>query len=97
MVCQRIDHRLGVDVGNRNGDGPAAESIDDCEKVAKAIRRRHGDEVHVNVLEPLWRYDKFCNRRHDVLLHFGLLTWDALPCPFAHIMFDTRPNEFVCD
>ena len=37
----------------------------------------------MDVLEPFWRDDELGYGRDDMFLYFGLLAWNAFPCPLC--------------
>ena len=94
-MSEGVDDGFCIHVDDGDGDGPSAESVDECKEVVKAVGVWHRNQVDVDMLEAFRRDCKLANWRHDVSLNFGLLTGKALPSPFADILFDVGPYKLV--
>ena len=94
---KRVNYCLCIHVCDWYSDWPSGKPVDDGQQMIESIRRRHGDEIEMQVLESFWRNREICDRRHHMFVNFGLLTWDTFPGPFTDVLFNIGPNEFICN
>ena len=94
-IGEVVNDGLGVHIGNRNCHRPSCEPVDDGEQVVVAVRLRHGNQIHVEMLETSSGDLEICYWRDDVPLDLCLLARKALSGPLTDVLADVGPDKFV--
>ena len=63
--------------------------------MVETIRRWHGHEIQMQMLEPLWRDFEVSDGGYNMFENFSLLARDALSGPLTDVLLNVGPDKFV--
>ena len=93
MLVESRGHGARLYILERDGNWQPRETINHREAITKVSYQRHGDYVHMYVVETAVRDINVVRDDLVVPADFRALTWGALACPAKRVSSDSRPDE----